>query len=46
MTATISLSGGKSFGPARVPVLQWRDEGQSHLRGRASYRLAGCRCLT
>jgi len=35
-----------SFGPVRGPVLQWGDDGQFYRRGRASYRLAGCRCLT
>jgi hypothetical protein len=36
----------KALGRCGRPRLQWRYEGQLHLRGRASYELAGSRCLT
>ena len=41
-----AVSRAKPFGPARALGLQSRYERQVHLRGRASYLLAGCRCLT
>jgi len=44
MTAAGAVA--NSFGPARGPGLQWGDEGQFHLRGRASSVLAGGRRLT
>ena len=41
-----SSSGAKSLWPGALTGLLWTDEGQFHLGGRASYLLAGCRCLT
>jgi hypothetical protein len=37
---------GKSLWPGARAGLQWSDEGQFRLGDRASYGLAGCRCLT